>query len=113
MPVPTEPPFFSARQNSTISFDGGSAITCGVCYLVIKDGNHNPSYYFFDLTAAGWNGTDDIIMTGFWPGPGAISHVAIWGVSERNSVPEPGTLGLLGLGLAGMAAEMRRRRRSG
>lgn len=97
-------------EDATISFTGGSAITCGVCYLVIKDGNTNPNYYFFDLTAAGWNGTDSIILTDFWIGRGAISHVAIWGASER-SVPEPGTLGLLGLGLFGMAAGMRRRRK--
>lgn len=97
-------------EDATITFTGGSAISCGVCYLVIKDGNHDPSYYFFDLTAAGWNGTDSIILTDFWPNGGAISHVAIWGASER-SVPEPGTLGLLGLGLAGMAAGMRRRRK--
>lgn len=98
-------------EDATISYTGGSAITCGVCYLVIKDGRTNPNYYFFDLTAAGWNGTDSIILTGFWEERGAISHVAIWGSSNDRSVPEPGTLGLLGLGLAGIAAGIRRRRK--
>jgi hypothetical protein len=102
---PTDP------ADATITFTGGAAITCGVCYLIIKDGNQQPSYYFFDLTAAGWNGTDSIILTGFWPNQGAISHVAIWGSSSDRSVPEPGTLGLLGLGLAGIAAGIRRRRK--
>jgi hypothetical protein len=97
--------------DATISFDGGSAIVCGVCYLVIKDGNGPPTYYMIDLTALGWDGEEDIILTGFWPDQGAISHIAIWGTPGDTSVPEPGTLGLLGLGLAGMAAGLRRRRK--
>lgn len=97
-------------EDATISYTGGAAISCGVCYLVIKDGNNNPSFYFVDLTALGWNGTDPIILEDFWIGRGAISHVAIWGV-PNSSVPEPGTLGLLGLGLAGIGIGMRRRRR--
>lgn len=98
-------------EDATLTFTAGTAITCGVCYLVIKDGNQNPSYYFFDLTAAGWDGVESIILTDFWVGNGAISHISIWGSSGGTSVPEPGTLGLLGLGLFGMAAGMRRRRK--
>ena len=41
---------------------------------------------------------------------GGLSHLVLYAGDER-SVPEPGTLGLLGLGLAGMAAGMRRRRK--
>lgn len=92
-----------------IRYVSGPAITCGVCWLAVKDGNHEPIYYFFDLGAAGWNGTDTIELLGFWPAGGAISHVAIWGRPDTN-VPEPGTLGLLGLGLAGLGFAARRRR---
>src|SRR5262245_59022686 len=84
--TPTDP------SGATIS--GGAAISCGVCYLAIKDGNHSPGYYFYDL--AGWKG-DSIVLADFWPGRGAISHVSIWG--DKTSVPEPGTLSLLGAGL--------------
>ena len=85
--------FNSDRSGATIS--GGPGIVCGTCYLVIKDGNHDPGYYFFDLGAAGWDGVQTITLAGFWPNDGSISHVSIWG----TSVPEPGTLSLLGAGL--------------
>jgi hypothetical protein len=65
--------------------------------LAIKDGIHFPGYYFFDLGLAGWNGTDSITLADFWPQKGAISHISIWG--DKTSVPEPGTLSLLGAGL--------------
>jgi len=92
-----------------IRYVGGPAISCGVCWLVVKDGSHEPYYYFYDLGAAGWNGTDTIELLGFWPDGGAISHVSIWGRPGTN-VPEPGTLGLIGLGLAGLGFATRRRR---
>jgi hypothetical protein len=41
---------------------------------------------------------------------GGLSHLVLYANGE-NSVPEPGTLGLLGFGLAGLAAAARRRRR--
>ncbi|MBM5812866.1 MAG: PEP-CTERM sorting domain-containing protein [Gammaproteobacteria bacterium] len=37
-----------------------------------------------------------------------LKVVEIWGV--RRSVPEPGTLGLIGLGLAGIGLGLRRRK---
>lgn len=92
--------FNSDRSGGTITFDGGAAISCPSCYLAVKDGNHSPTYYFFNL--ASWNGTETINLRGFWPGPGAISHVSIWGAPSAG-VPEPSSLLLLGAGLAGAA----------
>lgn len=90
---------------------GSPAIGCPSCYLAIKDGNNTPSYYFFDLSA--WNGTETLDLRNFWAnGRGAISHVSIWGVATSTSVPEPGTMGLLGLGLLSIAAVRRRMARS-
>lgn len=78
---------------------GELAISCPSCYLAIKDGNHNPSYYFYDLST--WNGTETINLSGFWANGGAISHISIWGTST-SGVPEPSSLLLLGSGLAGI-----------
>jgi hypothetical protein len=68
-------------------------------FLLVKDGNQTPAWYLFDLSA--WNGTDDLELTGFWPDQGAISHVSLYG--GTTTVPEPGTLLLLGSGLFGLA----------
>lgn len=89
----------SDPSNALIDYISGASITCPDCYLAIKDGNHAPTYYFYDL--ASWNGTDDIVLRDFWPKKGAISHVSIWGAPSTN-VPEPGIVLLLGIGLLGL-----------
>lgn len=94
-------------EDARITWDGGDSIDCSDgCYLVVKDGNADPNTYIFDIS--GWDGTSDIILTDFWIGRGAISHVEILGGGGSNNVPEPGTLALLGIGLFGMGI-MRRR----
>ncbi len=99
-------------SGATITWDGGMKISCPDCFLIVKDGNHSqnpPPYpqYIFDIS--GWNGTDTITLSGFWPGPGAISNVAIWNNASDGGgslVPEADTYAMLlaGLGLVGFAA---------
>jgi hypothetical protein len=91
-------------QDATISFTGAPSIVCPSCYLIVKDGRQEPAQYLFNISA--WNGTDPIVLTGFWPNQGAISNVAIWGA---QAVPEPSSLLLTGLGALGLAAGLRRR----
>jgi len=85
--------------------------------LVVKDGNNEPYWYIFDLRQLNlsgfdpfysWNGTDTIMLDGFWDGsaPGAISHVEIVGVA----VPDGGlTAAMLGLGVLGVGYMARRK----
>ena len=89
----------------TISLDDDGTAMTTARYLLVKDGNQEPSYYLFDL--AGWDGSEDIDGSGFWPTQGAISHVSIYG----GAIPEPTTIvSLIGLGLCfGIGACSRRR----
>ena len=94
-------------SGALISFVGGNAIACPACYLAIKDGNHQPSYYFYDLAA--WDGTESLVLEDFWPQQGAISHLSIWGASApRQDVAEPATVALIGLALLAAGAVGRR-----
>jgi hypothetical protein len=91
-------------EDFTITYVGAPAISANPVYLLVKDGNHNPAWYLYDIT--GWNGTDVIQGENFWPQRGGISHVTIYGTPGTPpppSVPDGGaTLLLLGSAVAGL-----------
>jgi len=89
---PTDP------KDAKIEYKGGAIVSGSPIYLLVKDGNHDPIWYIFDIT--GWNGTETIDLQNFWPGEGAISHVSILGTETTTRVPDAGSsLALLGLAL--------------
>lgn len=90
--------FTGDPNDALITWVGPDYIVCPECYLVVKDGDQ-PQYLF---NIGGWNGQDELDLTGFYLDHGAISHVAIFGKTVAVQVPEPGTLGLLGLGMVGL-----------
>ncbi len=97
-------------SGATITWNGPLYISCPSCFLVVKDGNHTDPNYVFDIS--GWDGKATINLSNFWPGPGAISNIAIWNNADGGGsgggtlVPEPETYAMLlaGLGLVGFAA---------
>jgi hypothetical protein len=98
-------------EDATITYVSGPSMTGDPLYLLVKDGNHDPIWYIFDLNSVSpptpsvsWNGTETLQIQDFWPNGGAISHVSIYGSA---TVPEPTTLMFLGLGLIGLAGVRR------
>ena len=102
---------FNADQSGgTIDYISGPIVS-PTAYLLVKDGAQNPGWYLFNLTALGWNGTDDLVLSGFWPDQGSISHVSLYGGSGggQTGVPDGGsTVALLGLALAAVAVARRK-----
>lgn len=87
-------------EDGAITYDGGAFVTGTPIYLVIKDGDHDPRWYIFDIS--GWNGKETITFEDFWSGQGAISHVGIYGAGS-TSVPDAGSsVALLGLALTSL-----------
>ena len=100
--TPTDP------EDATISYVPGQPTIPSLfsnIYLLVKDGNQVPAAYLFDISSL-WNGTDPIVMTDFWIGGGAISHVSIYASGTPSTpVPDGGTtVMLLGSALAGLGA---------
>jgi hypothetical protein len=98
-----ETQFNGNASGGTIS-NFGNPIMSDALYLLVKDGNHSPSWYLFNLQD--WNGTDQIVLSNFWNTNGAISHVAIY--AANVPVPEPNSLLLLGSGILALGIVGRR-----
>jgi hypothetical protein len=87
----------SDPSNATIDYIGGSFISNPEKYLLVKDGNHTPTGYLYNISL--WDGMEDLVLENFWPQGGAISHVSIL-TRGSAQVPDGGaTLMLLGIGL--------------
>jgi hypothetical protein len=99
-------------EEATIHWDGdpNPFINTIPKYLYVKDGNSDPAFYVFDITS--WDGKEDLVLTEFWPGNGAISHIAILsgdGIPPSQTPDGGATAALLGLGFLGLAAMSRKR----
>ena len=98
-------------EDALIQLDpGATPITCGECFLLVKDGNHQPSLYVFALTAAN-DMINSIDLQDFWPKGGAISHVEIMGPLNGGRIPPvplPAAFWLFGTALIGFASIARR-----
>lgn len=104
--------FAQTDSTGTWSFDASAWSTYTDLAIGFKfgTGNHPDEWFVFSVA--------DLISSGDWTffnvggTGGGLSHLELYASGSRNSVPEPGTLGLLGLGLAGIAAGIRRRRKA-
>jgi len=107
---------------ATISYQGGPAVDCSSdCFLVIKDGNHQPAAYLFNLALGwdplganggqpvangipAWDGLMDLSLANFWNDVGgSISYIAIYGKIDGtiSAVPAPAAFWLFGTALLG------------
>lgn len=106
-------------SGATISHSGGPAVDCSHdCFLVIKDGDHNPAAYLFNLALgwdplganggqptkegpSSWDGIMDLRLANFWNDVGgSVSYVAIYG-KEISAVPLPTAAWLFSAALLG------------
>ena len=101
--------------------DVSDYIDCTACFIFVKDGNMDPSWYLINI--GNWDGIESIYVEGFWPDNGAISHVTLYGIESDDkglcspdnpacntpAVPIPAAVWLFGSGLIGLVGIARRK----
>jgi hypothetical protein len=99
----------SFTANGGLIDQTGPGVISPDAYLLVKDGNHEPAWYLFNMTALGWDGTDDIILLGFWSGTqGSISHLTLYSGSG-TTVPDGGSMLVLLGGAVAVLGFLRRK----
>ncbi len=92
----------SSPQDAGIAYGGGGAISASSLFLYVKDTAGDPAFYIYDLLNYGWDGTESLVLDGFWPDQGAIAQLKIVGLAS-TPVPEGSSLPLLALALGALA----------
>lgn len=88
----------------SITYTGGDFVG-PIAYLLVKDGK--AGWFLYNLTSLGWNGTENISITGLYPTNGSVSHISLYGSSTPT--PIPAAAWLLGSGLVGLVTIRRRK----
>jgi hypothetical protein len=77
--------------NALLEYVSGSLFGATNLFALIKDGDHDPSIYIFNISS--WDRMSDLYFKDFWTDPpkgqGAISHLSIYGDSSTSVDPPP------------------------
>lgn len=94
-------------KGATITYDGSpDPIITGSEIWALAKGGSNHGHYLWNIS--GWDGMEQIVMSGLWPNQGSVSHVSIFSGGQGVRTPDGGsTVALLGLGLALLAIARR------